>query len=110
MVKISSNAIFDSNHETNFPHKLLLTNAHILRLRKAFVNSPAANTKLRKAQLHKTGQSGGFLSRPLGPLLKTGLLLMKNLLKPLVKNVLMLLRLKAAASAEDAAIQKMDQT
>ena len=37
-LKISSNVVRDSNDETNFPHKLLLTNTQILRLRKAFVN------------------------------------------------------------------------
>ena len=55
--------------------------------------------------MHKIGQSGKFLGRLLGPLLKTGLSLMKNVLKPLVKSVLILLRLTAAASATDPAIQ-----
>ena len=50
------------------------------------------------------GQSGGFLGRILGPLLKTGLPLMKNVLKPLAKRVLIPLGLVAAASATDAAI------
>ena len=51
-------------------------------------------------------QSGGFLGRLLGPLLKTGLPLIKNVIKPLAKNVLILLRLTAAASAADAGIHK----
>ena len=55
--------------------------------------------------MHKIGQSGGFLGRLLGPLIKTGLPLMKNLLKPLAKSVLIPLGL-AAASATDAAIDK----
>ena len=54
----------------------------------------------------KIVQSGGFLDRLLGPLLKTGLPLIGNLLKPLVKNVLIPLGLTAAASATDAAIHK----
>ena len=33
-------------------------------------------------------QSGGFLGRLLGPLLKTGLPLMKSVIKPLAKSVL----------------------
>ena len=33
-------------------------------------------------------QPGGFLGRLLGPLLKTGLPLIKNLIKPLAKSVL----------------------
>ena len=36
--------------------------------------------------MHKIGQSGRLLGRALGPLLKTGLLLMKNVLKPLAKR------------------------
>ena len=52
------------------------------------------------------GQPRGFLGRLLGPLLKTGLSFMKNVLKPLAKSVFILLRLTAAASATDAAIQK----
>ena len=51
-------------------------------------------------------QSGGFLSRLLGPLLKTGLPLTKNLIKPLAKSVLVPLGLTAAASAADARIHK----
>ena len=56
--------------------------------------------------MHKIGQSGGFLGRLLGPLLKTGLPLIGNVLKPLAKSVLIPLGLTAAASATDAAIYK----
>ena len=56
--------------------------------------------------MNKVGQPRGFLGRLLGPLLKTGLLLMKNILKPLAKNVLIPLGLTAAALATDAAIHK----
>ena len=51
-------------------------------------------------------QSGGFLGRLLGALLKTGLPLMKNVIKPLAKSVLIPLGLTAAASAADAGIHK----
>ena len=51
-------------------------------------------------------QSGGFLGRLLGPLLKTGLRLMKSVIKPLAKSVLIPLGLTAAASAADAGIHK----
>ena len=51
-------------------------------------------------------QSGGFLGRLLGPLLKTGLPLTKNIIKPLAKSVLISLGLFAAASAADAGIHK----
>ena len=51
-------------------------------------------------------QSGEFLGRFLGPLLKTGLPLMKNIIQPLPKSVLIPLGLIAAASAGDAGIHK----
>ena len=50
-------------------------------------------------------QSGGFLGRLLGPLLKTGLPLIKNVIKPLAKSVLIPLGLTAAAAA-DAGMHK----
>ena len=51
-------------------------------------------------------QSGESLGRLLGPLLNTGPLLMKNVIKPLGKSVLIPLGLTAAASAADAGIHK----
>ena len=57
-LKLSSNAVGDSNDENNFPHKLLLTNTQVSKLRKAFANSSSANIKLSKTQLHRIGQSG----------------------------------------------------
>ena len=51
-------------------------------------------------------QSGGLLGRLLGPLLKTWLPLIKNVIKPLAKSVLIPLGLTAAASAADAGIHK----
>ena len=51
-------------------------------------------------------QSRGLLGRLLGPLLKTGLPLMKNVIQPLAKSVLVPLGLTAAASAADAGIHK----
>ena len=87
-LNLSSNIAGDSNDKNNFPHKLLSTNTQASKLRKAFANNFSANTKLSKTQLHKVVQSGGFLGRPLGPLLKIGLLLIGNILKPLVKSVL----------------------
>ena len=56
--------------------------------------------------MHKIGQSGEFLGRLLGSLLKTGFPLIKNVLKPLAKSVLIPLGLTAAASATDVAIKK----
>ena len=51
-------------------------------------------------------QSGGFPGRLLGPLLKTGLPLIKNGIKPLAKSVLIPLGLTPAASAAVAGIHK----
>ena len=103
-LNFSSNVVGDSKDENSFPHKLLLTYAKVFKLRKAFANNSSANIKLSKTQLHKIGQSGGFLGRLLGPLLKTGLPLIGNVLKPLAKSVLIPLGLTAAASTTDAAI------
>ena len=51
-------------------------------------------------------QLGEFRGRLLGLLLKTGLPLMKNVIKPLAKSVLTPLGLTAAACAADAGIHK----
>ena len=83
---------------------MLLTNTQVSKLSKAFTNNSSANKKLSKTQLHKIGQTRGFLDRPLGLLLKTGMPLLKNVLKPQAKSFLILLGLTAAASATDAAI------
>ena len=66
----------------------------------------STDIKLSKAQISKIIQSGGFLSKLLGPLLKTGLPIIKNVIKPLAKSVLIPLGLTAAASATDDGIQK----
>ena len=71
-------------------------------LRKVFANNSSTHIKLSKTQLSKMIQSGGFLGRLFGPLLKTGLPLMKNVIKPLAKSVLIPLGL--TASAEHAGI------
>ena len=83
VLRLSSNMIGDN--ETKFPQTLLLTNTQVLHLRKVFANHSSADIKLSKTQLSKMIQSGGFLSRLLGPLLKTGLPLIKNVIKPLAK-------------------------
>ena len=83
-----------------------MTNTQVLMLCKAFANDSLANKQLSKIQLHKIGLSGGFSCRILGPLLKPGLPLMKNILKPLTKSVLMPLGVPAAASTTEATIHK----
>ena len=101
---LSSNMIGDI--KTNFPHQLLLTNRQAANSRKAFANNSSIDIKLSKTQLSKMIQSGGFLGSLLGPLLKTGLPLIKNVIKPLAKRVFISLRLTAATSTADAGIHK----
>ena len=104
VLRLSSNMIGDN--ETNFPHKLLLTNRQVANLRKAFANYLSTDIKLSKTQISKMIKSGGFLGRLLGPLIKTGLPLMKNVITLLAKSVLIPLGLTAAASTKDAGIHK----
>ena len=96
-LRLPSNMIGDN--ETDFPHKLLLTNRQVS-------NHLSTGIKLSKTQLSKMIQSGGSLGRLLGPLLKSRLPLIKNVIKPLAKSVLIPLGLTAATSAVDAGIHK----
>ena len=104
VLRLSSSLVGDD--EANFSHKLLLTNRQVANLRKAFANYLSTDIKLSKTQLSKMIQSGGFLGRLLGPLLKTGLPLIKNVIKPLPKSVLIPLGITAAASAAVAGIHE----
>ena len=106
LLRISSSMVGNSNDNTYFPHKLFLTNRQVANIRKAFAKNASTDIKLSKTQLSKMIQSGGFLGRLLGPLLKTGLPLIKSVIKPLTKSVLIHLGLTAAASAADAGIHK----
>ena len=83
VLRLSSNMI--GNNETNFSHKLLLTNRQVANLRNAFANYLSTDIKLLKTQLSKMIKSGGFLGRLLGLLLKTELPLIKNVIKSLPK-------------------------
>ena len=105
-LKLSSNVVGDSIDENIFLHKLLLTNTQVSKLRKSFSSGLLTNIKLSKIQLYKIGQSEGFLDRVLGPLLKTGMSLIKSVLKPLAKSILIPLGLTAGTSATGAAIHK----
>ena len=99
ILRLSSNMIGNSEDETNFPDKLLLTNRQVANLRKASANHALTDIKLSKAQLTKMKKVG--LLRFLAPLLKSGLLLLKSVITPLG-----LLGLTAAVSATDAEINK----
>ena len=97
--------IGDSNDKDNFPHELFLTDRQVYSIRKAFANNSSVDIKFSKTQLSKMIQSGEFLGKLLGPLLKTGLPLIKNVITPLAKSALIPLELTVAAAA-DAGIHK----
>ena len=73
VIRLSLNRIGVSNDKGNFPHELLLTNRQVSSIRKTFGNNSSVDIKFSKAQLSKMIQSGGFLGKLVGPLLKTGL-------------------------------------
>ena len=104
VLRLSTNMVGDD--ETNFPHKLLLFNRQVSNLRIVFANKSSTNIKLSKTQISSMMQSGGFLGRLLGPILKIGFPLIKNEIKPLAKNVLIPLGVTAAASAADTGMHK----
>ena len=106
VIRLSPNMIGDSNDKTNFPHELLLTDRQVSSIRKAFANNSSIDIKFSKTQLSKMIQSWGFLDKLFGPLLKTGLPLIKNVITTLAKSVLIPFGLTAAALAADAGIQK----
>ena len=99
ILRLSTNMICNSDDEVIFLHKLLLTNRQVSNIRKTFANHTSTDIKFSKAQLTKM-QKWGFL-RFLAPLLKSGLPLLKSVIKPLG-----VLGLTATVSATDAAINK----
>ena len=103
VLRLSSNMIGDD--ETNLPHQLLLINRQVLNLRKAFADKSSNDIKLSKTQISVI-KSRGFLGGLLSLLLKTGLPLIKNIIKLLAKSVLVPLGLNVAASAADVGVYK----
>ena len=99
-LNLSSNVVVDSSDKVYFLHRLLLTETQVSSFK--FISFII---KLSKAPLHEIWQSGGFIDRILGPLLKTGLPLMKNVLKPLANSVLIPLGLTVAASGTDVSVE-----
>ena len=75
VLRLSSNIVGNSNDATNFLHKLLSSSKQVAKLRKAFANNLYVNIELSE----------------------TGLSLMKDVIKPSAKSVLVPLGLKAAA-------------
>ena len=99
----TSSKMFNGNY---LPHELLLTTRRKTKIRNAFNNNMSTDLKLSKSKIHKIIQSGGFLSKLLSPLLKTGIPLIKNVIKQLAKSFLIPLGLTAASLAADAGIHK----
>ena len=89
---------------------MLLINTQVSRICKASPNNSSANIKLSKTQLHKIVQSGVFLGRLLGPLLKAELPLIKNVVKSLAQSVLLPLGLTAASTTDVAIHKKMSRS
>ena len=50
VLRLSSNMIGNSDDETNFPHKLMLTNRQVENIRKAFANHTSTDIELSKAE------------------------------------------------------------
>ena len=105
-INLSSGPVGESSDETNYPHKSLLINTQVSKIRKAFPNELSANIKFSKLQLSRMIQLGGFLSTLLVLLLKTGLPVIGNVRKPLAESILVLLELTVAVPATDADIYK----
>ena len=63
-LNLSSNLIGNSNDETNFSNKLLLTDTQVSKIHKAFANRSSTKIKFSKTHLSKMIQSSGFLFSP----------------------------------------------
>ena len=57
-LSLSSNLIRNSNDEINLPHKLLLTQTQVSKIRKAFANGLSPNDKLAKKKSYKVIHKG----------------------------------------------------
>ena len=102
VLRISSGMVGNSNDNTNFPHKLFLTDRQVANICKAFANNLSTDVKFSKTQLLKMLQLRGFLGNLLSKLAGS---LMKVAM-PLAKNVLAPLGFTAAMSAIDGSIKK----
>ena len=87
-LNLPSNLIGSSNGETSFSHKLLLTNAQVSKIRKAFANVSSGNIKFSKTELSKMIQSRGLigLEYGIGPI--KGLLSMPKTINNKIENLL----------------------
>ena len=79
VLRLSLNIVGDN--KTNVPLESLLTNEQVKNLCKTFSNNLLTDIMLSKTQLSKKVQLRGFLGKLLDALLKTGLPLIKNVIK-----------------------------
>ena len=85
---------------------LALTNTQVSKHRKSFSNGFGVNIKLSRTQLINKRKLGRFLVWFSKPLLRSWLLIIRKVLKPLAKSILILLELTASTSATDVAVHK----
>ena len=81
ILRLSSNMVGNSDGEANFPHILLLTKRQVANICKAFATHTSTDIQFSKAQLTKMQKCGSL--RFLTSLLKSGLPLLKSVIKPL---------------------------
>ena len=62
VLRLSPNIIGESNDDSNFPHKYLLTSRQFLNIRKAFANNTSADIKFSKTRLSQMVQLGFFFA------------------------------------------------
>ena len=94
--------ISNTANEVNFLHKSVLTNGKIPSLCKTFTYNLSANMKLSTTHFSKKIHVGEVPGINIGALMKAGLPLIKNIIKPLAKSLPVPLRLTAAAPPPDA--------
>ena len=87
-------------------YELILNNKQVANICRVLVYNSSTDIKLLKIQLSKMIQSGSFFGRLHSSLIKTGLPLMKNVIKPLAKIVSIPLGLTVPASASDTRIPR----
>ena len=105
-LRLTSNMIGNSDDKISFAHELILNNKQVANICQVLANNSSTDIKLLKIQLSKMIQSGSFFGRLHSSLIKTGLPLMKNVIKPLAKIVSIPLGLTVSASAEDTRIHR----
>ena len=103
-IRLSSDMIGTNNN--NLSHNYLSINRQVAGIFNSFASNSFKDIKLWKIHLPKMIQPGELVGRSHGPLMKVSLPLMKNVLTPLAKSVLILLWSTTVAPAADGWIYK----